>query len=289
MKTKKQKTKFIIIKALFYTGLLALGGVFATFGFFDPVRNVISNGVDALAVKIDKTEIKPIVSVNLPNSSPADNEGQDYWLWIRTWDKYGFDQETTVGKSKRGDVVAIAPVTAQYEPTAPEKNIYAIIKVSGLTPEEREKYTLAWQVEDGYLDGAANEKRYKTLAYRQYKIDLDALGIKVGLDPNPKSAVALRRFAYLKDQSDLARYEKGRKLYVLKNYPRYLALKLKNYLVPPSVAVTEEISCVNCAPGTDCPAANCNSTEDYNTLTLWEADTDNDLTASTVIATAECY
>lgn len=168
----------LIIKVLACTGLLALGTLFAVFGLFQSLAN-----------KIEKTDIKPTISINLPANQ---SEGQDYWVWIKPMDKFSSDKEKNKGVSKKGDIISIELVAPQYEPTSSEKATLAVIKVSGLVEEDIQKYTQAWQEDPESPDS-------KTLAYRQYKLDIDALGIKVGLDANPKSAVALRRFAYLKD------------------------------------------------------------------------------------------
>ncbi|MFH1226180.1 MAG: DUF2341 domain-containing protein [bacterium] len=259
MARKRKIKKGTTIKALIFAGLMSFVFIF-----------ILSYAFGILSAELEKKNVKPAISINLPEGG----EGQDYWLWIEVGDRYSFDQDKTANRTKRGDIISIEPAIPQYEPTAREKAAWAVIKVRGLTKEDIQKYTQPWQ-ENPEIQNS------KILAYRQYRLDLDALGLKVGLDPNPKNASVFRRFAYLKNQSDLARYEKGRKLYAFKNYPKYLALKLKNFIIPPSVAVTENISCVN---GKSDPA--CGGVEHYINLTTWEVGTERNLVAAQVIETA---
>ncbi|MFH1173449.1 MAG: hypothetical protein V1692_02880, partial [bacterium] len=102
MKNQKQNIR-LILGVLTSTGFLALIGMIIIYGF----------SIDFLAIltaKLVKQEATPPISIDLPNNSPAGGEDQDYWLFIRTYDRYSFDQEKTAGRSKKGDIIDIKPV-----------------------------------------------------------------------------------------------------------------------------------------------------------------------------------
>lgn len=262
--------------AIFF-GLVTIGSI----------GSVLSAINSALMANFNKQFDEGIISLlSVSNIKAADASANNYWVYIQLENKYSINKQNNVGRAKKGDIIAITQANSQHNPTPTEQNKWAIIKVNGLTEEERNKYTQTWENEvivDNNQLRIANQAN-SILAYRQYKVDVDYLGLTPGKNSQIKTSQFLKDKIKAKTQNDLIAYERARKFYVLKTAPRRLAVKIKNFIIPPSVAVTEEISCVNGSSN-----AACNGVEDYNTLTLWESDTDNDLTASQVIALAYCH
>lgn len=221
----------------------------------------------------------PDISLN------TEAKGQDYWVWIAPEDRFSMEEDNNKGIIKKGDIIDIQPVTSQYEPTDGEKNKFIIIKVNGITAENMAKYTESW--------GEYNEEKGvdDSVAYRKWRGDVDTLQLSVGMDSDSKDPTSFDNYVTEKTQQDLIAYERGRKAYVLKNKPKQLAKQFYNYIIPPALAATESISCINCTADCDASASTCGGTEDYNTLTLWEADTDVDITGvgSDTLVIANCY
>jgi len=188
----------------------------------------------------------------------------DYWIYIRTYDRTETELLGT-GRSKKGDIVQILPCNEQNIPSETEKKEWAIIKMSNLSTKDIAKYTSPWREEI-----AKNE--YENKAYRRYKLDVDTLKIKVGLDETLKNKSIIDKNLSLKTNSNLITY-------AMDNL-KYLALvkpvkQIDNTLVPYLHA--EVVSTIN------------KTGEDYNTLTLWEDAKDGDLVTGTRQETAECY
>lgn len=274
-----RQNKKIIFNIFIYTGFLSLVSIFVISIFF------LNNPWDFLISKLLwEQPVTPSINIDLPTGG---DDGNDYWVWIRTYDRYSMDKASSRGRSKKGDIVFMAPANSQFIPTDTERENYAVIKVNGLTQDDVHKYTQSWTEEEEKASQDDPDQPFypKTLAYRKYALDIDRLGIKVGFDPNPKSAFGFRQFAYEKTSETLAQYERGQKLYALKRYPKYLASKIKDFIIPPSSATATEVSCINGTGDSNCTG------ETFDSLTLWEDATDYDLTASDTpsIEAAYCY
>ena len=193
---------------------------------------------------------------------------QEYWLYIRTYNRYGLKPEDDAGRSKKGDVVVIAPVVEGQVPTKVEQKEWAIVKAD-LTDREVENYRYTWKEEIG-LD-IENKPIYKTKAYRRHKIDVDNLVLKEGLNGKVSPAIFKSNIRE-KTDTDLQAYNWGQRWFAM-TFP---VKKLINPDIAYAAATTSKI----CAVGDVC------TDEDYNTLTAWEDAVDGILDG---IQTAECY
>jgi len=200
---------------------------------------------------------------------------EDYWVYIRTYDRPTVDSvdisNGTYGRSKKGDIVQILPVTPQFVPSEREKKSYAIVRVTNITQKNIDKYTKIWEVEDGVdIDGNA---KYKKVADRLYTLDIDTLNIKIGLHPQVVDFKnILEQNISQKTSSHLISYLWGYRKYVYIEKP---IKTVSDFFIRPAFA--ETVSTIN------------KTGEDYNTLTLWESDKDGDLVTDTRQETAECY
>lgn len=204
------------------------------------------------------------------NAHAQIEKSSDYWVYVRLEDRSGVTKEDDAGRSKAGDVVAVLPVTPQYTPSEREKLSYMIYKAS-LTDEQRKNMIEPLIEQDGV--DIFGDAKYKTTAYRKYKLDTSKLGIdiKKGLvvDKIDEKNISIS----VKTEDDFARYERKRKIYAYIQRPFSV---IANKIVRPAFAA-ENVSTIN------------KSGEDYNTLTLWEDDVDGDLVTATTQETAECY
>jgi len=199
---------------------------------------------------------------------------QDYWAYIQPVDKPSVEDtaalENCYGASKKGDYIQFLPVTEQYTPTKREKEAFIIQKVSNITKEDINKHTEEWFVQDG-LDDMGNPYMLMK-AYRKYKVDIDTLELKKGLNETVKSFATLKANTTKKTALDIASYRRGYLRYAYIDKP---IKKLANLIVPKAFA--ETVSTINVAG------------EDYNTFTLWEADKDGDLVTDTRQETGNLY
>lgn len=96
---------------------------------------------------------------------------QEYYVYVRCENQYeGKEGEL----SQKGDIVEIRPVRSDTIPNEGAKGTWAIIIVKGLDKAIIDEL----EAPETYVEGAL----IKTIAYRRNKIDIDALGIKKGLD-----------------------------------------------------------------------------------------------------------
>ena len=192
---------------------------------------------------------------------------QDYYCYIRTYDRFHIDVVQNKGRSKQGDIVEISRVKKDKDgndrmPSDSELSEWAVYKVSGLLDNERGKYRDTW-VENENTPSEVKK------AYRKYKLilPLTTTGYK-GKITSPVFKGKIR----LKTNADLIAYERGRKLYALIN-PLY---KLYRKFIEPFAYAAETISTIN------------RTGETYGTITLWEDAKDGDITAGNA-EMAECY
>lgn len=186
----------------------------------------------------------------------------DHWVYIRTVDESGVTAKDDVGLSKKGDIVDIR--VADYPLSKAEKDEWSIIKVSGLTQDDINKYKEQWVDHEGGF----NEDRK---AYRKYKIDVDKLHLSIGEDANVKAHDTIRGDIEEKTAQDLVMYRRKQKVYAFFRPFRLALRRLTNY------AFAETISIINKAG------------QDYDTLTLWEDAVNGNLVLETRQETAECY
>ncbi len=160
---------------------------------------------------------------------------QDYWVYIRTYDKYALSDADSVGRSKAGDIVDIRPVNPTTYPSEKSQLEWCIIKVSGLIDEDIDKYTRPWLDQDTIK------------SYRKYKIDIGALNLKIGLDEVVKNFSSIESSISEKTELDLIAYKIKQKWYFV-TYPFQIE---KAYAI-------DSTSTINKAG------------EDFDTLTAWE-------------------
>ena len=189
----------------------------------------------------------------------------DYWVYIRTFDK----PEIRIGeggRSKKGDIVDIVPIINPSgtinKTSEKEKNEWAIIKVTGLTKEDIKNLTQVWEIEDG------GEKR----AYRRYKLDVDKLKLKKGLNGEVSKSIIIQNISP-KTEADLRTYRRQARWYAIGKPFRYFGRKTVPY-----AEAAETVSVINSEIVGD----------DYETLTLWEDAKDGNITAGNAEA-AKCY
>ncbi len=257
-KVKPKKENKAIFQILTYTGLMALVGFVIVYGAFK-IFNLKSTNYDEFKIEAKNSNNNKL---SLNETKPG-----DYWVYVRTYDRYAVDPESNAGRSKRGDVVEIMP--ANYLPSDTEQRHWAIFKVNDLTTEEIEKYTAPWEEGDSQL------------AYRQYKLNIDKLALNIGLNDEVNFSSFKSQLA-LKTNDDLLAYEQGRQQFAKYHKVKTLAWKVRDFIFPHSLAAQQtETSSIN------------KTGQDYDTLTLWEDATDYDLTASNTgdgaIEIAECY
>ena len=192
---------------------------------------------------------------------------QDYWVYIRTYNRPEM-KVGEAGRSKKGDIVDIRPADGTNIPSLTAKDEWAITKV-GLTKAEKQELKQSWEEQIGVDE--FNEPLYETKAYRKYKVDIDNLKLKKGLNGivNPNT---LKLNTSEKTEADIQAYNWQARFYVMARPFR----KLNRKSVPFAYGA-ETVSTIN------------KTGEDYDTLTLWEDAKDGDLVTETRQETAECY
>jgi len=193
----------------------------------------------------------------------------DYWVYVRLEDRSGVTAEQDAGRSKAGDVVAVLPVNEQNVPSETEKKEWLIYKTA-LTDEQVKAMKEPWKEQVGTAkDGSPI---MQTVSYRKNKIDTSKLGVeaKKGLIENKIDASKIEMRATT--LQDLSKYEAKRKFYAYIQRP---LIRIANVITRRALA--ETISTCN------------KSGEDYNSITLWEDATDNDLVTATNGETLEVY
>ena len=196
---------------------------------------------------------------------------EDYWVYIRTYNRYSYTDEDTAGRSKQGDIIDIRSVNDHPILSEKEKKEWAIIRIKGLTKKDIQEYKQDWQ-EQTSINKETNEIIYQTKAYRKYKVDIKGLNLKLGVNLEVKDFSIIKDYIELKTESDIQAYRWGTRWYALTKPLRRLARKI----IQPTKAA-ENVSTVN------------KTGEDYDTLTLWEDAVDGDLVSETRQETAECY
>ena len=203
---------------------------------------------------------------------------QDYYVYIRTYDRSGVTKDDDKGRSKKGDIVTIIPCDAQNIPTEIEKKEWLILKVSDLTNEEIQDYTSTWQEQKGIDE--KGQPIFETIAYRKNKLDISTLGVgdKPKLIDTKQDKTLFKSKISAKTTIDLVRYEQER-TFNQKPIVRFAKIsidKVCRFMLPYAWGSTV-VSTIN------------KSGEDYNTLTLWEDAKDGDLVTATTIQEADCY
>lgn len=195
---------------------------------------------------------------------------QDYYVYVRTYDRLGVRAEDNPGRSKRGDIVHISEVSPTNTPTEKEKAEWLILRVNDIPADLAAKAQETWYE---VVNGTEVPK-----AYRRYKLDLDRMGLpSKGLYEITINPAVIQNRLKQKTAADLTKYEMKRLYQTAMNQPVYMAKAIDDFFVPKAYAVTEVVSKINCA------------TEDYNTLTLWEDAKDGDLMSLDQQQTAHVY
>lgn len=222
-----------------------------------------------------------VVMLFLASSSPciAKEIVKDYWVYVRLEDRSGVTAKDDVGRSKRGDVVAVLPVNAQHLPSKTEKNEWLIYKTS-LTVDERNKLLEGWQEEK---DGIITAK-----AYRRNTLDIGALGVveKRGL---VAEKIIDKTITSVKTVADLSRYERKRYLHlVIRPFIKWYSDAVR-YLVKPVWAFATTTCADNDTEDREQICTVNKTGEDYNTIILWEDAKDTDLVTDKQIRTCHVY
>lgn len=76
---------------------------------------------------------------------------KDYWVYVRLEDRPGVTADDDIGRSKRGDVVAVREVTPTSTPSETEKKEWMIYKAT-LTEEQAQSMTESWEETDTRVD-----------------------------------------------------------------------------------------------------------------------------------------
>lgn len=185
----------------------------------------------------------------------------DYILYVRMENRSGVSAQDDTMRSKKGDIVQIYPMP--HTPTDTVMGEYAFLVVPDITAQAISEYKKNW-------------KDTKMKAYRENKLDVDALNLKVGKIKKLNKLSDFTGKIKKKDNNDLISYGINRRVYLAKRP----FIKLYNIITP--MAHAETISKV-CAVGSNC------SDEDYNDLQVWEDAKDGDLVTETRQETAELY
>jgi len=208
----------------------------------------------------------------LPFTAKAD----DFWVFIRTYNRYGVTAEDDIGRSKAGDIVNITRVVEGHLPTRKEQEEYAIVRVNK-APAGLPNYRNKWQEVIEYSE--VGDPVYKSKAYRRYKLDLSQYPLNVGLGNPVVNYNTIKNYIKKKTQNDLDSYVWGQRLYAWTRPFRQLAAIWNRQNTAYAASDVSKI----CAIGDNC------TDEDYNTLTAWEDAKDGDLVTATTTIVAECY
>jgi len=186
---------------------------------------------------------------------------EDYWVYIRTYDKYGVTDNLTAGRSKAGDIVNFLPCS-KYPAETRHKTEWAIIKVIGLNLSDISIYMQSWE-ENGYI------------AYRRHTFEIPLVVLKPGINPYIIQAAIFKSYIKEKSTIDIAKYRLGTRLYALRE-------KVKS-LFTPAYAGDEGayyISYINTGAAEDA--------DHFDNFTNWEDARDGDISAGDS-EYAECY
>jgi hypothetical protein len=196
---------------------------------------------------------------------------EDYWVYVRLEDESGVTAQEDIGRSKRGDVIAVVKADGTNIPSPIAKSEWMIFK-STLTVDEKEKLTEPWE----------------GTAYRKNKLDLTKLGVTAKKGQESTKIDSKKIITTVKTSLDLARYEYKRKIYLAKRPFIKLYRQWDDYWVKPAWALTEAA----CGSATALREVVCtvNKTgEDYATIALWEDAVNGDLVTDTQIQRLDCY
>lgn len=210
---------------------------------------------------------------------------EEYYIYVRLEDRSGVTKADDVGRSKRGDVIDIKPVTSATVPTVLEKAEWFIYRAD-LTEQEKEDLLEVWEASSGKKDEQDNYI-YTKKAYRRNKVDLTTLGISA--EKGLSNTKATNVDVVTKTEDDLARYEIKRYMYLASRPFKKLYKQISNYWVKPAYAFATT-TCGDDATADREQICTINLTgEDYNTLALWEDAKDGDLVTAQQIRTAHVY
>lgn len=204
-----------------------------------------------------------------PDLIEVDRQQDLHWLYFRLEDRVAVLPRDAVGRSKKGDLVQVLPVTRQFRPTTREQQEYAIIKVVGMTAQDISDFTSSWE---DTVSTAQGDSTF-SLSYRRWETDVDFLSIIKGLDTSRVNFSSIKTCITRKTSATLLGYE--RKCAV----ERYVNVPIRrsvNRILPKKAFATEQIK-------------TCNKTgEDYNTIVLWEDAEDGAMTTGNPDV-LECY
>jgi len=210
----------------------------------------------------------------------------DHWVYIRLKDRSGITVEQDKGRSKEGDIVDIR--YADYEPSDMEKAEYAIVKVSGLTDGIISKYIQIWEAYDETTPNDVDQ--YLPKAYRKYKLKNNWVrNLSKGIFHQIINVSVINGNIRLKNDGDLALYEGKRKVYAALRPARKIYKYVEyawQYWVRPAYAA---VACADDSTSGEQICTVNKTSQDYDTLTLWEDAKDGDLVTATQIRTAELY
>lgn len=192
----------------------------------------------------------------------------DFWVYIRTEDRYIDTNLYSEGRSKKGDIVYIREASSM--PTLTEQSEYAIFKITSVDYQTLATFLESWP----------------DYAYRKYTVRewVEELNIPVGIYPSSINYNTIKNKFRLKTTDDLARYKRGTQFYALKKKVKNTLAKIFEpaVMVLPAYAQTITTSKL-CDTGDNC------TDEDYNSLIVWEDAHDGDLVGEERVEIAELY
>jgi len=242
------------------------------------------SGDNIIFAQIDEDTLSP----ETPTLPPTPT--QDHWVYIRTYDKSGITKEDDIGMSKDGDVIDVR--LADYELSELEKKEWLILKVSDLTEEDIYELKKPLWKDTGKV-GKQGHPIYETEAYRESKIKYKNLSdLKKGVEAVKKTKTEFLLEKEAKTTLDFARYERKRRIYLASRQFRALSFWVDyalDYWVMPAYA----FSTTTCADdATEDREQICTinwTSQDYDTMTLWEDAKNGDLVTDKQIRTAHLY
>lgn len=199
---------------------------------------------------------------------------QDYWVFIRTYDRPGLTASDDVGRSKAGDVVLVEKAITGQTPTPSEQAEWLIITISDLTPEDIEFLTTPSLTEQFIEDGS---QVIKPKAFRTNKLDFALAKILAKPRFISKPISRDKFISYIKEKTtlDYAKYKTKRQYFAYVQYP---LKRIRDAFIPYAYAANDVQKI--CAVGPNC------TDENYNTITAWEDAHDGVLS---VIEEADVY
>lgn len=193
---------------------------------------------------------------------PLTAHAADYWVTVSLADKIGNTRIETAGRSKRGDIVNVLPVSVHPVLSDTMKSEFGIIRVSDLTRADILRYKQVWEG-----DGRVQDIQ----AFRRYKLNLTSVPVVLGENAGTISRTVIDPFITEKTQLDLSYYHFQTLLYAMTKPIR----DLWNSQIERKAWAGENISTV----GTG---------KTYSTFTDWAAAKVGDITAGNS-EVAECY